>query len=193
MKIIAENIDSKEKREVEVANLKDNDLSLLETFHFPENRNPEKAVRKHIESQDISADQKAQIWEKLKDLAQAVLLVGKQVLSVGRKILDFILHLVTKYPNLTIGLAIGAVFGSLIASVPIIGWLIGGLLQVFLPLIGGVIGFREDLAQNAFKRRVFDAINNLEVEKAIDKEVLLYEQLNTPDQSKAKNEGAQSR
>lgn len=188
MKIIAENLESKEKRETEIASLTDSDLTHLETFHFPETKNPEKAVRRHIESHNVSADQKAQIWELLKELGQAVLQVGKHVLSIGRKIFDFVLHLMTSYRNLTIGLALGAVFGSLIAAIPIIGWVFGGLATVFLPLIGGFIGFREDLANKEFKRRVFDTIKDEAVEKTIEREVKIYEPLNTPVNSNAKNE-----
>lgn len=190
-KITAEDLESKEKREIEVTNLKDSDLMLLETFYFPENKNPEKMIRKHIESQDISADQKAKIWDKLKDVAQAVLQVGKRIYHVGRKILDFVWHLIKQYPNLTVGLALGAVFGTLIAGIPVIGWIFGTLAQVFLPLLGGIVGYREDIAEKAFKRKVYDAINDDAVEKTIEQEMQIYKPLNTPAQSAPKNDGTQ--
>lgn len=190
MKIVAVNPESKETQEAEVSEFSDNDLDLLQTYHFPENMNPERAVRSYIERQDISADQKAKYWEKLKVLAQAALQVGKHVIFVGRKILDFVLHLVKSYPNLAIGLALGAVFGSLIATIPVIGFVFGALAKIFLPLIGGFLGFREDLADKAFKRRIFDAINDKAVEEEVEQEVQIYKPLNTPEQSMERNEGA---
>lgn len=187
MKVIAENLETSEKHEAEVTSLKDRDLKLLETFHFPENKNPEKAIRKHIANQNISADQKAQIWEKLKGLAEAVLQVGKHVLHIGRKIFDFCLHLVTSYPKLTIGLILGAVFGSLIAAIPVIGWIFGGIAKVFLPLIGGYLGYREDLSD---RRQVSEAINDKTVENKIIQEIRIYEPLNAFTRSTTANGGA---
>ena len=190
MKIVAVNPESKETQEAEISEFSDNDLDLLQTFHFPENMNPERAVRSYIERQNISADQKAKYWEKLKVLAQAALQVGKNVIFVGRKILDFVLHLLKSYPNLAIGLALGAVFGSLIAGIPLIGFAIGGLAKIFLPLIGGFLGFKTDLADRAFKRKIFDAINDKAVEEEVEQEVQVYKPLNTPAQSTERNEGA---
>ena len=190
MKIVAVNPESKETQEVEISEFSDNDLDILQTLHFPENMNPEGAVRSYIEGQDIPADQKAKYWEKLKVLAQAVLQVGDKVIFVGRKILDFILHLLKSYPNLAIGLALGAVFGSLIAGIPVIGFLIGTVAKIFLPLIGGFLGFKEDLADRAFKRRIFDTINDKAVEEEVEQEVQIYKPLNTPAQSAGRSEGA---
>lgn len=177
VRIIAENLNTKEKFEAEITFLKDKDLERFETFYFPENKNPERAVRNLIENQDISADKKSQIWENLKGIAQAVLQVGKHVLLLGRKIFDFILHLVSSYPKLSIGLAIGAVIGSLIAAIPIIGWIIGGLAKLLFPLIGGYLGLKEDLKD---KRRVFKVIGDESVEKEIEREVKVYDPINTP-------------
>ena len=178
MKIIAENPETKEKLEAEVVDLKQDDLKFLETFHFPDNKNPESAVRKYVESQDISADQKAKFWKMLQKFARATMRVGNQVFRIGRKVFDFILHLVKLYPNLVIGLAFGAVIAALVSAIPIIGFLFGGLAKIIIPLIGGILGFKEDLAERAFKRRVLDVINDQSVEQTIEKEVQNFEPLN---------------
>lgn len=178
MKVIAEDPETKEKIEAEVDGLEQDDLKFLETFHFPENKNPESAVRRYIEKQDISADQKAKFWKKLQIFAQATIRVGNKVLRIGRKIFDFILHLVKLYPNLTIGLAFGAVIAALVSAIPVIGFLFGGLAKIIIPLIGGILGFKEDLAERAFKRRVLDVINDQSVEQTIEKEVQNFEPLN---------------
>ena len=178
MKIIAENPETKEKIEAEVVDLKQDDLKFLETFHFPDNKAPESAVRKYIENQDISADQKAKFWKMLQKFARATLRVGNQVFRIGRKVFDFILHLVKLYPNLVIGLAFGAVIAALVSAIPVIGFLFGGLAKIIIPLIGGILGFKEDLAERAFKRRVLDVINDQSVEQTIEKEVQNFEPLN---------------
>lgn len=178
MKIIAEDPETKEKLEAEVVDLQQDDLKFLETFHFPENKNPESAVRRYIEKQDISADQKAKFWKKLQTFARATIRIGNQVFRIGRKIFDFALHLVKLYPNLAIGLAFGAVIAALVSAIPVIGFLFGGLAKIIIPLIGGILGFREDLAERAFKRRVLDVINDQSVEQTIEKEVQNFEPLN---------------
>ena len=178
MKIIAEDPETKEKIEADVDGLQQDDLKFLETFHFPENKNPESAVRRYIEKQDISADQKAKFWKKLQTFAQATIRIGNKIFRIGRKVFDFILHLVKLYPNLTIGLAFGAVIAALISAIPVIGFLFGGLAKIVIPLIGGILGFREDLAERAFKRRVLDVINDQSVERTIEKEVRNFEPLN---------------
>ena len=178
MKIVAENPETKEKLEAEVVDLKQDDLKFLETFHFPDNKNPESAVRRYVESQDISADQKAKFWKMLQKFARATMRVGNQVFRIGRKVFDFILHLVKLYPNLVIGLAFGAVIAALVSAIPIIGFLFGGLAKIIIPLIGGILGFKEDLAERAFKRRVLDVINDQSVEQTIKKEVQNFESLN---------------
>ena len=178
MKIIAEDPETKEKIEADVDGLQLDDLKFLETFHFPENKNPESAVRRYVEKQDISADQKAKFWKKLQTFAQATIRIGSKIFRIGRKIFDFILHLVKLYPNLTIGLAFGAVIAALISAIPVIGFLFGGLAKIVIPLIGGILGFREDLAERAFKRRVLDVINDQSVEQTIEKEVQNFEPLN---------------
>lgn len=178
MKIIAEDPETREKIETDVEGLQLDDLKFLETFHFPENKNPESAVRRYVEKQDISADQKAKFWKKLQTFAQATIRIGSKIFRIGRKIFDFILHLVKLYPNLTIGLAFGAVIAALISAIPVIGFLFGGLAKIVIPLIGGILGFREDLAERAFKRRVLDVINDQSVEQAIEKEVQNFEPLN---------------
>ena len=178
MKVIAEDPETKEKIEAEVDGLQQDDLKFLETFHFPENKNPESAVRRYIEKQDISADQKAKFWKKLQTFAQATIRIGNKIFRIGRKIFDFILHLVKLYPNLAIGLAFGAVIAALVSAIPVIGFLFGGLAKIIIPLIGGILGFKEDLAERAFKRRVLDVINDQSVEQTIEKEVQNFEPLN---------------
>ena len=145
---------------------------------FLKTRTPKAQSDGISKKQDISADQKAKFWKKLQIFAQATIRVGNKVFRIGRKIFDFILHLVKLYPNLAIGLAFGAVIAALVSAIPVIGFLFGGLAKIIIPLIGGILGFKEDLAERAFKRRVLDVINDQSVEQTIEKEVQNFEPLN---------------
>lgn len=179
MKLIVENPETNEKREIEVENLEQSQFKNLETLHYPSEMNPDQAVKRKLENLDISADQKALLWEKIKIYAQAVLRVGKQIIFIGRKIFDSILYVIKSFPQTAAGLAVGAVLSALIATIPVIGWLIGGLASVILPLVGGFIGLKEDIADKKFKRLIFEAINDNAVKKTIEQEVNMYEPLNT--------------
>ena len=190
MKLIVENPETNEKREIEVANLEQSQFRNLETLHYPSEMNPDQAVKRKLENLDVSADQKAQLWEKIKIYAQAVLRVGKQIIFIGRKIFDSILYVIRSFPQTAAGLAVGAVLSALIAAIPVVGWLIGGLASVILPLIGGFIGLREDIADKKFKRLIFEAINNDAVEKAVEQEVEIYESLNTTVRSTKNKSGS---
>ena len=187
MKIAAENPETNERFEAEIADLNQDDLKKLETLHFPGNKNPEKAVRKYIENQDIPADRKAQIWKKLQKFARVTLWIGKKTVLIGRKMFDFVLHLAKNYPRTTIGVAVGAVVASLVAAIPVLGFVFGGLATVILPLIGGILGYKEDLGTKGYKSRFFDAINDPEMRDTIEKEVQSYEPLNSHSGSRGPN------
>lgn len=179
MKITAENPETNERFEAEIVDLNQDDLKNLETLHFPGNKNPEKTVRKYIENQNIPADQKAGIWKKLQKFARVTLWIGKKTVLIGRKMFDFVLYLAKNYPRTTIGVALGAVVASLVAAIPVLGFVFGGLAAVILPLIGGILGYKEDLGAKGYKSRFFDAINDPEMKDAIEKEVRGYGPLNS--------------
>ena len=179
MKITAENPETNERFEAEIADLSQDELKNLETLHFPGNKNPERTVRKYIENQDIPADRKARIWKKLQKFARVTLWIGKKTVLIGRKMFDFVLHLVKNYPRTTIGVALGAVVASLVAAIPILGFVFGGLAAVILPLIGGILGYKEDLDAKGYRNWFFDAINDPKMRDTIEKEVRSYEPLNS--------------
>ena len=179
MKISAKNPETNEKFEAEIADMNQDDLKNLETLHFPGNKNPEKTVRRYIENQDISADQKARVWKKLQKFARVTVWIGKKTISIGRKMFDFVLHLVKNYPRTTVGVALGAVVASLVSAIPVLGFLFGGLAAVILPLIGGFLGYKDDVDTKGYKSRFFDAINDPKMKDTIEKEVRSYEPLNS--------------
>ena len=178
MKLIVENPETNEKREVDVVGLETAQFKDLETLHYPTEENPEQAVKRKLENLDISADQKMQLWEKIKVYAQAVFRVGKQLISIGRKIFDSVLYIIRTYPNTAAGLAVGAVLSALIGAIPIIGWLLNGLASVILPLIGGILGYRSDRSVKGYKKQFLDATSNSAMKETIEKEIQNYDSLN---------------
>lgn len=178
MKLIVENPETNEKREVEVVGLERAQFKNLETLHYPDVENPEQAVKRKLENLDISADQKIQLWEKIKIYAQAVFRVGTQIISIGRKIFDSVLFIIRSYPNTAAGVAVGAVLSVLVGAIPIIGWLLGGLASVILPLIGGILGYRDDLSVKAYRRRFLEETNNSAMKETIEQEMQSYDSLN---------------
>lgn len=186
MKLIVENPETSEKREVEVPNLDRDSFTDLETLHYPTEKNPERAVIRNLQNLNISADKKAQLEEKIKIYAQAVLRTSRHIISIGKKIFDSILYIIRLYPNTTAGLVVGAFLASLVSAIPLFGAIIGGLAMVVLPLIGGLSGFKEDLSNNNLIRRFRLEVNDTLVGNTIDKEVQTYKPLNIREQASKK-------
>ena len=101
----------------------------------------DEGLRKWIGGLPFSADAKAILYR----IASATIRAGEFVIKIGRKILEVIYHLVREFPNATFGLIIGAVLGSLVASIPIIGFVIGPFITVLAMAIGVAWGAKEDV------------------------------------------------
>lgn len=113
---------------------------------------PLRLLLDRIERLNVSADVKA----LLRDLARITVRVGEAVVSIGRKIIDFVFELVKSYPNTTFGLAIGLVVGTLVAGVPLLGPLLGPILTPLLSAFGVTLGALEDLKDGGVRRRIDD-------------------------------------
>lgn len=172
MRLIVENPETSEKREIEVVGLEQEQFQNLQTLHYPSETNPEQSVKRKLENLDFPADKKAQLWEKISVYGQATMRLGTQVISIGRRIFDSILYIIRSYPKTSAGLAVGAVLAALVGLIPIIGWLLGPLAAVIFPLIGGIQGYKEDIADKNFKRRIDEAMK-----KTIDEELQIYKPL----------------
>lgn len=70
-----------------------------------------------IEALPVSADAKA----LLADLLKLTTHVGDALVRTGRKILDFVLLLLKKFPHLGFATLLSLVIGSLLAMVPVLG------------------------------------------------------------------------
>ena len=81
-------------------------------------------ILRRIESLSLSADAKA----LLADLLKLGTEVGRAVLRIGRKVLDFVLSLVQQFPKLGFAVVLAAVLAALLSMVPVIGGLLSPVL-----------------------------------------------------------------
>ncbi|HEX7874420.1 MAG TPA: hypothetical protein VF475_16020 [Sphingobium sp.] len=111
-----------------------------------------RVLRDQIERLSISADAKA----LLNDLLDVVVEVGGRVIAAGRQILAFIFDLFQRFPNTTFGVIVALVVSSLIASIPLLGLVIGPLLSPLLLAFGLLAGAIADLKDAPLRARVAD-------------------------------------
>lgn len=107
----------------------------------------------YIDQLNISADAKALI----ETILRSTIRVGKAVIKIGKRIIEVVLSIVSKFPNITFGLVLGLVVYALVASIPIIGALFGGLLGPIAVLFGLVNGYFEDVKDRNLERKIMEA------------------------------------
>ena len=139
--------------------LNDSAISALNTFELSK-----KKIKDGIDNLDISADAKFMLHSFSDNTIEVVIGTGKVLIWIGRKILEVSLFLARNFPNATFGLVFGAVIGILISSIPIIGWLLGGIAPL-LAILGLSLGAVEDLkpvlANDPRVRKVFSQFDPL--------------------------------
>ncbi len=84
------------------------------------------------------------------------------IIKIGRKVLEVVCILLREFPNATFGLIFGAVAGLLVASIPVIGFVIGPLVTPLAMAFGLSSGFFEDIQDKKMKRRVMEATASFE-------------------------------
>lgn len=116
----------------------------------------EAQIIRFIEGLSISADAKA----LLVDLLKVSTKVGKKMLRIGRKMLDFVLSLVKLFPALTFAALLALVVGSLISMVPLIGSALSVILGPLAMVLGISWGAWQDLRNGDLGLRVDEFIAN---------------------------------
>ena len=110
-------------------------------------------IRRQIARLNISADAK----EILYKLAKTTIRAGEFVIRVGQKILDVVCFLLREFPKATFGLILGALLGSLVINVPVIGFLIGPLIKTLAMITVAFLGLLEDIKDKNLKRTIQEA------------------------------------
>ena len=109
-------------------------------------------IKKLIESLDVSADIKSLLYA----FSKATIKAGQFILKIGRKIIDFVCLIFKEYPGVTFGVIFGAIAGFLIATIPIIGVILGPFIKPLAIAFGLVGGLREDIKDKNLARKIAD-------------------------------------
>lgn len=107
-------------------------------------------LKTKIDRLNISAEGKVYLLS----IAEVSLKVGNNLLSIGRKTVELIIHFCKSYPNTAVGLIIGSTAGLIVSSIPVIGWLIGWLVIPLLALLGLGVGVWMDIQEKSLKTNI---------------------------------------
>lgn len=114
----------------------------------------EGSLKKRIDALTISADAKSVLFT----IAKTTIRVGSVVIKIGRKVLEVITTTLAEFPMTSTGTIFGAIFGFLVTSVPIIGFVLGPLVGALAIAFGFAIGAVQDFSDKALERRIRSSI-----------------------------------
>lgn len=101
-------------------------------------------IKSYIERLPVSAETKALLFK----LSKYTIMVGKTLFKIGKRILEIVVMLVSKYKMATFGLILGALLSYLVGLVPLIGPPLASFLGPLLMLFGVSKGVWEDLKKD---------------------------------------------
>jgi hypothetical protein len=136
---------------VEASGITDSVLKFLSDFDVSD-----KKVKEVIDQLDVSADAKSALFA----IAKVTIVVGGQIIKIGRKILDVIVRLANEFPNAGFGAILGGVLGFLVGSVPFIGLILGPICTPLLIAFGLAVGTMQDFRDKALVSKIISAQQN---------------------------------
>ena len=80
--------------------------------------------------------------------------VGEMIVNIGRKIIEVVIYIVQQFPNMVMGTIIGFILGTLISSIPILGWIFGPIVIPALTFIGATYGLSFDMTDKNTKNTI---------------------------------------
>jgi ABC-type polysaccharide/polyol phosphate export permease len=107
-------------------------------------------VKHKLDNMNISADARAM----LHTLIDVTLKVGKVVIQIGKKIIEFVMDLLKHYPHAGFCMILGLILGTLVASIPAIGFVLGWLVQPLFAALGLAIGWKTDFDDKVLARKI---------------------------------------
>ena len=164
MKVIAKDVNSGNKIE---AHISDENYEALQSL--AQDKISHSKLQSFLDNLEMSADAKALIASILKTAIK----VGDFVIRVGKRIVEIIVMIATKFPNASFGLLLGLLIGALVASIPLLGFILGPFVTPIAAVFGLAKGYFEDLQDQAHERKIDDA-----VKRKIDEAVEMFQPLN---------------
>ncbi|MFZ4986606.1 MAG: hypothetical protein ACOYLF_14190 [Blastocatellia bacterium] len=106
----------------------------------------DRQIESFIDRLDISADAKA----NLASFAKVTVKVGREVLRIGRKILDVLFSFLRSFPGIGFGVIFAVVISTLLSAIPLVGAVLGPIASTLIIAFGGYV----DLKNPAFSERL---------------------------------------
>jgi hypothetical protein len=128
-----------------ITDISDEVLDAFSAFEISEEK-----IKSMLDNLDISADVKAALYS----ISKATIRIGGKIIRIGRKIIDFVGLVMQEFTNASFGLIFGAIVGFLMASIPIVGFVLGPLIGPIAMAFGLVVGLYQDVQDKAMKRRI---------------------------------------
>lgn len=116
-----------------------------------------------IKNQDFGSygDKIKPVLEKLLKTTQTI---GNTILRIGKVLVDIFIKIVKyiteNFKNTIFGIVAGFVLGLLICNLPVIGWLLGGIIMPLCVIGCGVIGFKSDMQKKFNDPELSEKIEN---------------------------------
>ena len=148
MKAIAEDVETGEKVTVDISNQNYEELKTL-----AQDRVSDSKLQSYIDNLEMSADAKALISSILKTAVK----VGDLIVRVGKRIVEIVVMIASKYPNATFGVILGLMVGMLVATIPILGAILGAFVTPIAIVFGLAQGYSEDLRDQGLNRKIAEA------------------------------------
>jgi hypothetical protein len=145
MKAFTKNLNTGKTIEVEIP---DENLEALQAL--AQDNVSDTKLQSYIDNLDLPADAKALIASILKTAVR----VGEMVIRIGKKIVEIVIMIASKFPNATFGLVLGLIVGALVTSIPLIGGLLGAFVLPIAAAFGLATGYMDDLRDNSLAKKV---------------------------------------
>ena len=148
MEAVAEDTRTGDKISIDIS---DNDYEEIKSL--AEDKISDSKLMSYIDNLDISADAKALIASFLKTAIK----VGELVVKIGKRIVEIVVMISAKFPNATFGMVLGLLVGVLVASIPILGAVLGSFAVPIAAVFGLARGYAEDLQDQSLRRKIAEA------------------------------------
>jgi len=114
-------------------------------------------IKSYIDNLKISPEIKV-ILESILNYSMKV---GNLMLNIGRKIVEVIIYFVQNFPNMIIGTIVGFTIGTIISSIPILGWALSWLIIPLSTALGMGMGLKVDMQDKKLATKIKDETSEL--------------------------------
>ena len=79
------------------------------------------------------------------------------VIRVGKRIIEIVIMIASKFPNASFGLILGLLVGVLVSAIPLIGGLLGAFVLPIAAAIGLATGYMNDIQDQSLVSKFAEA------------------------------------